>query len=184
MNRGSAHVLIVDDEQAICWSLRRLLEEEGYSVDVASSAEDGLERVKTRKPQLLILDVRLPGIDGLSAIPKFRQQLGAVPMVLITAFGNLQTAIAAQRGGVVEYLTKPFDLAQVVAAVQRHLPATRSPRRRLALQVAAAQEPCPGPPNRRGRPVAHPPRKSWVPARRCRRSSKKSRSSRPPKFPW
>ncbi|MBM4002840.1 MAG: sigma-54-dependent Fis family transcriptional regulator [Planctomycetes bacterium] len=121
MNRGSAHVLIVDDEQAICWSLRRLLEEEGYSVDVASSAEDGLERVKTRKPQLLILDVRLPGIDGLSAIPKFRQQLGAVPMVLITAFGNLQTAIAAQRGGVVEYLTKPFDLAQVVAAVQRAL---------------------------------------------------------------
>ena len=123
MNASPGRILIVDDEPAICWSLKRLLEEEGFFVDVAASAEEGLSRATNDAPDLLILDVRLPGMTGIQALPEFRARIGAVPVVMMTAFGDLQTAVAANRGGVAEYLTKPFDAAQVVAAARRALDA-------------------------------------------------------------
>ena len=121
MSRAAGHILIVDDEEAICWGLRKLLETEKFTVDVASSAEDALERVGKRPPDLIVLDVRLPGMDGLTAMSKFHEKLGAVPIVVMTAYGNLNTAISATKDGAIEYLTKPFDLEQVVAAVRRGL---------------------------------------------------------------
>ena len=95
-------VLELDDEQAICWGFRQLGESLGHEVTTASSAEQALELLKQGDPDLIVLDVRLPGMDGLAAIRHFRQRLGAVPIIVITAHGDLNTAVEAVRQGAFE----------------------------------------------------------------------------------
>ncbi|MBI2826237.1 MAG: sigma-54-dependent Fis family transcriptional regulator [Planctomycetia bacterium] len=116
-----SHVLIVDDEESICWALRRLLTEAGHSVAVASSAEDAFEHVARQAPALVLLDVRLPGMDGLEALARLRGLLPATPVVIMTAYGSLSTAVAALSRGAFEYLIKPFDLDAAAAVVARAL---------------------------------------------------------------
>lgn len=116
-----AHLLIVDDEEAICWGLKRLATRAGHSVDVAPSAEAGFEAASRQLPDLIVLDVRLPGIDGLAAMQRFQQIAPTAPIIVITAFGNLETAVTAVRNGAFDYLTKPFDLEQVTAFIERAL---------------------------------------------------------------
>ncbi|MCE5267380.1 MAG: sigma-54 dependent transcriptional regulator [Planctomycetaceae bacterium] len=113
------HVLIVDDEQSICWGLRKLVETLGHSAAVASSAEQALGAAKDRLPDVIILDVRLPGLDGLSAMAQFRAICGDVPFIIITAYGDLGTAVEAVRNGAFEYLVKPFDLGVAQRAIER-----------------------------------------------------------------
>lgn len=112
-------LLVVDDEQTICWGLQRLGEGLGHEVVTASSAEEALELVADQRPDVIVLDVRLPGMDGLEAIGEFRDRLGDVPIIIMTAYGDLNTAVTAVRNGAFEYLIKPFDLDQVKSAVAR-----------------------------------------------------------------
>lgn len=126
-----SNLLVVDDEQAICWGLSKMGKSLGYKVTVASSAERALEVAAEIRPDVIVLDVRLPGMDGLTAIDRLRDEVGDVPIIVITAFGDLQTAVNAVRGGVFEYITKPFHLEQVrhavLRAVNRHAHAKVSP---------------------------------------------------------
>jgi two-component system nitrogen regulation response regulator GlnG len=115
------HILIVDDEEAVCWALQRALRNEGHSVAVASSAEQAFTHVSRQKPDAIILDVRLPGMDGLKALPRFRQLAPDAPVIVVTAFGSLPTAVSAVEGGAFDYLAKPFDLSQALDAVSRAL---------------------------------------------------------------
>ncbi len=114
-------ILVVDDEQSICWGLTRLGESLGHEVLAASSAEQALVRAKQRHPDVIILDVRLPGMDGLSAIERFQESCGSVPIIVITAYGDLQTAVDAVRRGAFDYIAKPFDVAKVKTALVRAL---------------------------------------------------------------
>ncbi|WP_020475366.1 sigma-54-dependent transcriptional regulator [Zavarzinella formosa] len=116
-----AGILIVDDEQAISWSLRKAFERQGHRVGVAASAESALEQTPGLKPDVVILDVRLPGLDGLSVLAKLRELSNNAPIIVITAHGNLSTAVRAVEGGAFDYLAKPFDLAQIQAVVNRAL---------------------------------------------------------------
>jgi DNA-binding NtrC family response regulator len=118
------HLLIVDDEQSICWGLTKLAESMGHTAASAASAEQGLEAAKTRRPDAVVLDVRLPGMDGLAAMPHFRDLLGAVPIIVITAFGDLATAVRAVRLGAFDYLLKPFDLHVAQRAIGRAMEKT------------------------------------------------------------
>ena len=120
------HVLIIDDEEAVCWSLQRALSRDGHSVAVAASAEQGLALAKRQRPDVVVLDVRLPGMDGLTALGRLRESAGDVPVIVVTAFGDLPTAVRAVQEGAFEYLTKPFDLSQALDAVSRAL--TRRPQ--------------------------------------------------------
>jgi DNA-binding NtrC family response regulator len=112
-------ILVVDDEQAICWGLEKLGTAMGHEVYVASSAEQGLRLAAESQPHLLILDVRLPGIDGLTAMAQFRGIMGAAPIVVITAFGDLATAVKAVQNGAFEYVLKPFDLDEIRGTIRR-----------------------------------------------------------------
>jgi two-component system nitrogen regulation response regulator GlnG len=114
-------LLVVDDEQTICWGLQRMGEGLGHEVVTASSAEEGLELAVDLHPDVIVLDVRLPGMDGLEAIGQFRDRLGDVPIIIMTAYGDLNTAVTAVRNGAFEYIVKPFDLAHVQSAVARAL---------------------------------------------------------------
>lgn len=113
--------LIVDDEPSICWGFEQLLGDAGHHVTVAASAEEGLRLVNDEPPDAVVMDVRLPGMDGLTAIGHFRERLGNVPIVVITAFGNLEIAVRAVQEGAFDYLHKPFDLDQAAEVLERAL---------------------------------------------------------------
>jgi two-component system nitrogen regulation response regulator GlnG len=119
MATDSKHILIVDDEEAVCWSLQRALTREGYSVSVAPSAEEAFTAAQKKRPDAVILDVRLPGLDGLSALADLRRLTHEAPVIVVTAHGNLNTAVRAVEGGAFDYLAKPFDLSQAIEAVAR-----------------------------------------------------------------
>ena len=116
-----SHLLIVDDEEAVCWALKKALAKLGHEVAVASSAEEAFCRAEKQIPDAIILDVRLPGLDGLSALGQLRQLTDDAPVIVVTAFGNLSTAVRAVEGGAFDYLAKPFDLDQALDTVARAL---------------------------------------------------------------
>ncbi len=116
-----AHLLIVDDEPDICWGLQRLTERLGHSAEVAADGEAALKSVAARPPDLILLDVRLPGRDGLEVMREIRSLRAKVPIVIMTAYGDLEIAVQAMRQGAFEYLVKPFDLAVVRRVIERAL---------------------------------------------------------------
>ncbi|HEX4131048.1 MAG TPA: sigma-54 dependent transcriptional regulator [Pirellulales bacterium] len=118
-----ARLLIVDDDATICWGLRRLAERLGHEALVCASAEEALAHDDDARFDAVMIDVRLPGIDGLAAAPRLRERLGPVPIVVMTAYGDLRVAVDAVRGGAFEYLIKPFDLATAERVMRRALEA-------------------------------------------------------------
>jgi len=116
-----SRILVVDDEPAIGWSLRELLGDEGHEVEVAASIETALETCSRFLPEAMLLDVRLPGRDGLSALPDLQALAPRARVIVMTAFGDLETAVRAVNGGAFEYLVKPFDLERVSQVVSRAL---------------------------------------------------------------
>jgi two-component system nitrogen regulation response regulator GlnG len=114
-------VLIIDDEEPIAWALRRAFEREKCRVEVSATAEDGLAKAKRNPPDVVFLDVRLPGMDGLSALGGLKRTAPSAAVVVITAHGNLNTAVQAVEGGAFDYLAKPFELSRALDAAKRAL---------------------------------------------------------------
>lgn len=129
-----SHILVVDDEEAVCWALQRALSRQGHKVAVCGSAEQAFEQARKQPPDTIILDVRLPGLDGLAALGTLRTLSDDAPVIVITAHGNLSTAVKAVEGGAFDYLAKPFDLSQALETVQRALQ-----RRQLQGQTPAEE---------------------------------------------
>ncbi len=141
------HLLIVDDEQSICWGLAKLAEQLGHTAATAVSAEQGLAAAGKRRPDVIMLDVRLPGMDGLAAMQHFQKAAPGAPIVVMTAYGELATAVAAVRNGAFDYLAKPFDLAVAQHAIEsalKHrarpadLPTRQAPKDEAGLIVGAS----------------------------------------------
>ena len=114
-------IWIIDDEPAICWALKTNLEDDRHEVEVFSAAEPALKALKKKQPELILLDVRLPGASGLDVLEHLRKSSQQIPVILMTAFGDLQTAVQAVQSDAFEYLTKPFDLEKALLAVRRAL---------------------------------------------------------------
>ncbi|MEX0819764.1 MAG: sigma-54 dependent transcriptional regulator, partial [Pirellulaceae bacterium] len=114
-------VLVVDDEPSICWGFTQLLEKQGHLVLSAASAEEGLQLARHHQPVMVLLDVRLPGQDGIAALTEFQQVTDGAPVIVMTAFGDLETAVQAVRKGASDYLTKPFRLQDAAKACEEAL---------------------------------------------------------------
>src|SRR5216684_4047076 len=113
-------VLFLEDEKELVSAVSLLLEEQGYAVDTALSAEDALIMVRRSPPDLFLVDVKLPGIDGFEFLQQVHgmDQCKTVPFVFLTAFNNLQAMLEAKRQGAVEYITKPFDFEYLAARIR------------------------------------------------------------------
>ena len=116
---------------------------EGHQVKVAASAEEGFKLAEEHRPDAVILDVRLPGMDGLSALGRLRKLTGNAPVIVVTAFGNLNTAVRAVEGGAFDYMAKPFDLSQALDAVARALQSSGARARASALEKQTETQPEP-----------------------------------------
>jgi two-component system, NtrC family, response regulator HydG len=112
-------ILIVDDEPDVLGFMQRLLEPRGYEVDTATSGAQALESMSERAPSLVITDLRMPHLDGIDLLSKVRQQAPGLPAIVLTAAGDISTAVRAMRAGAADYLTKPVDVGALLLAVER-----------------------------------------------------------------
>ena len=111
--------MICDDEESLAWALRKLCEKQGYHTTVVATGEAALLHASSNQLDVVFLDVQLPGADGLTVLGQLRTIAPDAAVVIITAHGNLNTAVQAVAGGAFDYLSKPFDLDQAVDVLTR-----------------------------------------------------------------
>ena len=121
-------LLIVDDDHHLRQGFERLLTEEGYDVRVASSGEQALALVRERLPDCVIMDVRMPGMDGLETLQTMRSLEERLPVIIMTAFSTTETAIEATKLGAFDYILKPFDIPDVLSLIEKAVEAGRRMR--------------------------------------------------------
>jgi len=133
-------VLIVDDEENIRGALRLLLTERGYQVRAVGSGEEGVDQVRQQAPDVVVLDLNLPGIDGIEALHQIRQAEPHLPVIIITAFGSIPSAVDAMRQGAVDYVAKPFRNDDLLLRLERALEAVRLRREVVRLRDRLHEE--------------------------------------------
>ena len=116
-------ILVVDDEYLIRWSLQQELGKDGYDVSVAEDGEEALRVFREGAPDLVLLDVQLPGIGGLEVLERVKAAEPDVVVIMITAYGMVDTAVAAMKAGAYDYLNKPFNLEAVKLSIRKGLEA-------------------------------------------------------------
>ena len=121
----SARILVADDEDSLRWVLEKGLHQAGYEVTAVKDGAAAVRAVEAEPFDLVLLDVRMPGMDGLTALGKMRELRPTASIVVMTAHGTMETAIQAMQRGAYDYLTKPFDLDEVLLLAQRALEAGR-----------------------------------------------------------
>jgi DNA-binding NtrC family response regulator len=114
-------LLIIDDDDANCRLIKAIFSAEGMDVAAAHDGQSGIDRVRTEPPDVILLDLRLPGLDGLEVLAKLKQEVPALPVVMLTAHQDVKTAVRATQLGAFDYLTKPFHNEEVVVVVRRAL---------------------------------------------------------------
>jgi DNA-binding NtrC family response regulator len=118
-----AKILIVDDDLRLNQSFERLLSQEGHTVQTAASGEAGLSMVKEDVPDLAVIDVRLPGMNGLETFQAMHEIESKLPIIIMTAFGTTDTAIEATKLGAFDYVLKPFHIPDILALIAQALEA-------------------------------------------------------------
>jgi len=128
-----AQILIVDDDAQLRQSFGKILEGEGYEVRAANSGEAGVDAVKAAAPDLVVMDVRMPGITGIQAMQQMRAACPGLPVVIMTAYGGTDTAIEATKLGAFDYILKPFEIPDILRLIQQAITAGRLSRARVAI---------------------------------------------------
>ena len=115
----SETVWIVDDDRSIRWVLEKALQQEGMTTQSFDSADGVMSRLARQQPDVIISDIRMPGSSGLDLLAKIREQHPRLPVIIMTAHSDLDSAVASYQGGAFEYLPKPFDVDEAVSLVKR-----------------------------------------------------------------
>jgi DNA-binding NtrC family response regulator len=130
-------ILIVDDDEDISLMLSAIMRREGLANLVAHDGETALQMVSAKSPDMLLLDVKMPGIDGMEVLKRVKETDPHLPVVLITAYAEISASVAAMRAGAFDYLAKPFDHPEVVRVVRAALAERERRRRSMAEEIAA-----------------------------------------------
>ncbi len=141
---STPHILVVDDEPDIRDLVRDILEDEKYSVTTAEDASTARDALRDRRPDLILLDIWMPDLDGISLLKEWSQDRGlASPVIMMSGHGTVETAVEATRLGAYDFLEKPLSLAKLLLTVERALEADRLAQENVGLR-------------RRGSPVLEP----------------------------
>ncbi|MGC8685846.1 MAG: sigma-54-dependent transcriptional regulator, partial [bacterium] len=114
-------VLIIDDEQLVRWSIEKLLSKDGHEIISADTGAAGLLKLKDSTPDIVLLDMKLPDIDGIEVLRTIKKDTPELPVVIITAYGSIDSAIDAIKNGAFDYIVKPFDAEKLKLTVNRAL---------------------------------------------------------------
>ncbi|MGQ9824855.1 MAG: sigma-54-dependent transcriptional regulator [Desulfotomaculales bacterium] len=128
-------ILVVDDEESVCEFLKEVCEDAGYQVKVAMDGKEALAQFKKSTPDTVLLDIRMPEMDGMQVMDTIHELNPSVPVILMTAFGNTEMAIEAMKKGAYDYIIKPFNLDELLLTVKKAVT-----MRKLSLEVAALRE--------------------------------------------
>jgi two-component system, NtrC family, response regulator HydG len=119
--KPKARVLVVDDEPSARSGLEKLLKQEGYAVNVAADGREALAVAAEMPPDVVVTDLKMPHMDGVALLGKLREQDPDLPVIVVTAFGDVGSAVSAMRAGATDYLTKPVDFDALTLAIERAL---------------------------------------------------------------
>ncbi len=128
-------ILIIDDDDQLRKSFHKVLSQEGYNVQGAASGEAGLGIIRKESPDLVILDIRLPGMSGMETFQAIREIEGKLPVIIMTAYGTTETAIEATKMGAFDYVLKPFDIPDMLTLIGQALEAGRFMRTPVEMDV-------------------------------------------------
>lgn len=131
----SGKIWIVDDDRSIRWVLEKALSAEGFNTEAFETADALLRRMEQSAPDAIISDIRMPGTDGLQLLEKIQDSHPEVPIIIMTAHSDLESAVASYQGGAFEYLPKPFDVDEAVALTKRALAHAIEQREQVVEQV-------------------------------------------------
>ncbi|MDD5224999.1 MAG: response regulator, partial [bacterium] len=113
-------ILIVDDEPNVHYSFQKILGLD-YEILEARDGKEAVQKVQKEAPDLVLLDVRIPGMDGLKVLDRIKELDTRIPVIVMTAFGTMQTAVEAMKLGAFEYILKPFDVPVILDLVKKSL---------------------------------------------------------------
>lgn len=129
-----SRVMVVDDDAETLALMREIVDKEGFEVETAEDAETALRRLEQWQPELVITDIHMPGMDGLALLAAVREKEPDIPVVLLTAYGSLKTAVDAIKAGAFDYLSKPFVVEDIRLVVRRALEHTKLVRENRSLR--------------------------------------------------
>ncbi len=131
----TGNVLVVDDEPDICSLVKEILEDEGFNVDVAENAEQAKQIRKTFLPDLILLDIWMPGIDGITLLKEWKETDGLkTPVIMMSGHGTVETAVEATKVGAYDFIEKPLSLAKLILTVKHVLETVSLQRENLRLR--------------------------------------------------
>lgn len=137
-------LLVVDDEHLIRWSLEQNLKKQGYDVVTAGSGEDALRLVREEQPDLVLLDIQLPGMSGIEVLEKIKDHDDDIVVIMVTANSGLENAVNAMRLGAFDYISKPFNLDEIAIVVKKALETSDLRQEVVRLRTETKKN---GPPN-------------------------------------
>jgi two-component system response regulator AtoC len=127
-------ILLVDDQDTIRFFLEKTLTQEGYETITAKTGAEAIEKARQVMPDLILLDLKLPDMDGLEVLQKTKEIFPEICVVMITAFGDIETAVSAMKAGAYDFVSKPINLDQLLMAIQKGLESERLSREVLQLK--------------------------------------------------
>src|ERR1035437_1019806 len=133
---GAAHILLIEDDASLAANLCDVLKGEGFQVTVCSRGDEGLRRASHGECEVVLTDLRLPGLGGLDLVRQLHETQPRLPVVLMTAHGTIETAIEATKLGAYDYLQKPFEMEELLVLLHKAADAGRLMREPVALTDA------------------------------------------------
>ena len=118
-------ILVVEDKESMAQMLRETLEAEGYSIVIARDGQEGIRQIKENRFDLVLTDLKLPKKDGLEVLKYSKTENPLAPVIVMTAFGTIETAVAAMKDGAFDFITKPFDTDHLLLLMSRALQTQR-----------------------------------------------------------
>jgi DNA-binding NtrC family response regulator len=132
---STPHILVVDDEPDICTLLKEILEDEGYSVETAKDAAGARDARRSRRPDLILLDIWMPDVDGITLLKEWTEEEPLIqPVIIMSGHGNVETAVEATRLGAYDYIEKPLSLAKLLLTIEHALESYNLQRENVGLR--------------------------------------------------
>jgi two-component system, NtrC family, response regulator AtoC len=114
-------ILIIDDEKHLRWAMKKALEKQSYNILEAGDGTEGIKIFKESNPDLVLLDLKMPGIDGMETLIELKKINNQIPMIMITAHGTMESAVEAMKKGALDYISKPFDIEELKVVIEKAL---------------------------------------------------------------